>query len=395
MVANDVEQLGDKGNGAELVVAKLFRQEVNVPTSGIDIDVAVGEALVAVVGHLEAVTLEEFDHLRGVGIRNTGVETVVDQTDVLAGAWNPARREVFALKGLHELKGLLALHVENDGGYPFGDVFGGKTGLHGIARVVFAEQVFADVAQRGLLEDVAGRDAQTVVFVVGEQRADDGGGHGGLTGADELAIGLADVVGTAAGNGMGETDVGVSLGTEPQHADGGLTALGVTEVEEEVAPLVAHVAEQLAGGKQTVDAGLGIGAGYAVGLIAVGGGPKAVVVGSHGNEPTAHHFEQDVDIAPRRALVFMVNGVMVVEHHATGLPALLLHLVAEDDGARLGDGVAVGIGARELDVIDGGTCIGLVDGLGDAGWRQGLHWCFPLHRLLGYRGIVGRGAGGK
>ena len=81
------------------------------------------------------------------------------------------------------------------------------------------------MAEEGLDEDAVARDTEAEEMVIGQQDADDCGGHSGNGVKNELAIGCGDVVGASTSVCVVEMNVGVTLGDEPDYAHGCLSAL--------------------------------------------------------------------------------------------------------------------------------------------------------------------------
>ena len=223
------------------------------------------------------------------------------------------------------------------------------------------------MAEEGLGEDAVARDTEAEEMVVGQQDADDGGGHSGNGVQNELAIGGGDVVGSCSGKGIVEMDVGIMFSNEPDDAHGGLSTLGIAAVEEVALPAVAHVGEKFARGNECVDAALGVGGRDAISLWLGLGDAEAVVVGGDGDERTASHDFLDAEVATRGALVGTIDGEVIVESQSfSGLMAN--DVVAKCDGAGEHHGVAVRVGGG-IDEVVGHHVVGCVaHRIGDVGF---------------------------
>ena len=313
---------------------------------------------------------EEVVEVVGVGDGHGDVLAVVEEHDVLGAARLPSVAEVVALEGLEEAPREGRGGVGDRGGGVLEDGEGADLGVDFLAGVAFAVDPVVDVAEHGLGEDLLVGYAEAEELVVGEQDADGGAGHAGNGGVDELAVGLGDVVAAGSGEGVGEVDVGVLLRHEAQHGHGGLAALRVAGVEEGGVPAVAHGGQQLAGGEEGVDAGLGVDGGDAVGLVVVVGDAEAVVVGRHGDESAGGHARLHVQFAARGALVGAVDGEVIVEQHAAGR-GLACDGAGEGDGAGEHDGVAVGVGGGVDEVVDLQARGAEGGGVGDVGLGKG------------------------
>ena len=120
-------------------------------------------------------------------------------------------------------------------------------------------------------------------------------------------------------------------------------------------------------GYQGIDAGLGVGAGDAIGLLLVLGGPEAIIVGRDGDESAARHEQLSPQLALRGALVGAIDGIVVVEQQPAGMLGAS-HLIADGDGSRKSDGLAIGVGGGILEVVGRGFFFLVADGVGETGF---------------------------
>ena len=174
------------------------------------------------------------------------------------------------------------------------------------------------MAQHRLKEHRVVGDVEVGELVVGQQYADDVAGVTADAVLHHQSVCRGDVVGTGTGQGAGEADIRITLGYKSRHTHGGLATLGVADVEEVVAPGVAHVGQQHLGGQQGVDTGLRVDGRDTVGLVFRFGGTEAVVVGRDGDEWAAGQRFLDGEFAARGALVCAIYRKVVVEYETHG-----------------------------------------------------------------------------